>query len=44
VPPGFPAELLRRDGEDALAFLRHFVALMGDLGAEMARLAPRFAR
>ncbi|OGO51176.1 MAG: hypothetical protein A2148_08870 [Chloroflexi bacterium RBG_16_68_14] len=31
-------ELLRRDGEDTLAFFRHYVELMRDIGAEMARL------
>lgn len=32
--------LLRRDGEDTLAFFRHYVQLMRDIGAEMARLGP----
>lgn len=33
-------ELLLRDGEDSLAFFRHYVQLMRDLGAEMERLMP----
>ncbi len=33
-------ELLRRDGEDALGFFRHYVTLMRELQAEMERLAP----
>ncbi len=32
-------ELLRRDGEDTLAYFRHYVQLMRDLQSEMARLA-----
>ncbi len=31
-------ELLRRDGDDSLAFFRHYVQLMRDLQAEMERL------
>lgn len=33
-------ELLRRDGEDTLAFFRHYVVLMRELQVEMERLAP----
>ncbi len=40
VPSAAYHELLRRDGEDTLAFFRHFVQLMRDLGAEMERLRP----
>ena len=36
--------LLARDGEDTLAFFRHWVQLMRDLEAEMARLAPLLSR
>jgi len=32
--------LLRRDGEDALAWFRHYVRLMQDLGLEMEQLRP----
>jgi homoserine kinase type II len=35
--------LLARDGEDTLAFFRHWVQLMRDLEAEMARLMPVLA-
>lgn len=32
--------LLQRDGEDPVAYLRHYVSLMRDLQLEMARLGP----
>jgi hypothetical protein len=32
--------LLRRDGEDALAWFRHYAQLMQDLQVEMERLRP----
>jgi Ser/Thr protein kinase RdoA (MazF antagonist) len=40
VPSAPYQELHRRDGEDSLAWFRHYVALMRDLEAEMARLRP----
>ena len=33
-------ELLRRDGDDMLAFFGHYVALMRNLQSEMERLRP----
>ena len=40
VPSAAYHELLRRDGENTLAYFRHYVQLMRDLRAEMERLAP----
>ncbi len=40
VPSAPYHELLRRDGEDTLAFFRHYVSLMQDLQTEMERLTP----
>jgi Ser/Thr protein kinase RdoA (MazF antagonist) len=40
VPSAPYHELLRRDGEDTLAFFRHYVSLMRDLQTEMERLTP----
>ena len=43
---GSPANyrMLQRDGEDTLAFFRHYVSLMRDLQVEMERLAPVLAK
>ncbi len=40
LPSAAYHELLRRDGENTLAYFRHYVQLMRDLQAEMERLAP----
>ena len=40
VPSAPYHELLRRDGEDTLAFFRHYVSLMQDLQTEIKRLIP----
>jgi hypothetical protein len=43
VPSAPYHQLLRRDGEETLAFFRHYVLLMRDLGVEMERLGPMLA-